>query len=158
MQYLELTQHTNINHITSLKRLEEEKYVRLDKFTIRSLELLQPMQEDGKSLLGVIDRTITPMGGRMLRRWVVFPLKDVKQINDRLDAVEYFFKAPDFRQVIDEQLHRVGDLERIISKVAVGRVTPVRSYSSRRHCKPSSLSSRHVSMPTTTVSNASVSR
>ena len=124
MQYLELTQHTNINHITSLKRLEEEKYVRLDKFTIRSLELLQPMQEDGKSLLDVIDRTITPMGGRMLRRWVVFPLKDVKQINDRLDVVEYFFKAPDFRQVIDEQLHRVGDLERIISKVAVGRVTP----------------------------------
>lgn len=124
MQYLELTQHTNINHITSLKRLEEEKYVRLDKFTIRSLELLQPMQEDGKSLLDVIDRTITPMGGQMLRRWVVFPLKDVKQINDRLDVVEYFFKAPDFRQVIDEQLHRVGDLEHIISKVAVGRVTP----------------------------------
>ena len=124
MQYLELTQHTNINHITSLKRLEEEKYVRLDKFTIRSLELLQPMQEDGKSLLDVIDRTITPMGGRMLRRWAVFPLKDVVQINNRLDVVEYFFKEPDFRQVVDEQLQRVGDLERIISKVAVGRVSP----------------------------------
>ena len=124
MQYLELTQHTNINHITSLKRIEEDKYVRLDKFTIRSLELLQPMQEDGKSLLNVIDRTITPMGGRMLRRWVVFPLKDVRHINDRLNVVEYFFKAPNFRQIIDEQLHRVGDLERIISKVAVGRVTP----------------------------------
>ncbi len=124
MQYLELTQHTIINHITSLKRLEEEKYVRLDKFTIRSLELLQPMQEDGLSLLDVIDRTTTPMGGRMLRRWMVFPLKEVSRINERLDIVEYFFKHPDFRQLIDEQLHRVGDLERIISKVAVGRVSP----------------------------------
>ena len=124
MQYLELTQHTSINHITSLKRLEEEKYVRLDKFTIRSLELLQPMQEDGLSLLDVIDRTTTPMGGRMLRRWMVFPLKEVSRINERLDIVEYFFKHPDFRQLIDEQLHRVGDLERIISKVAVGRVSP----------------------------------
>lgn len=124
MQYLELTQHTNINHITSLKRLEEERYVRLDQFTIRSLELLQPMQEDGSSLLNVIDRTVTPMGGRMLRRWMVFPLKDVRQINDRLDVVEYFFKKPDFRQLIDEQLHHIGDLERIISKVAVGRVSP----------------------------------
>ncbi len=124
MQYLELTQHTSINHITSLKRLEEEKYVRLDKFTIRSLELLQPMQEDGLSLLDVIDRTTTPMGGRMLRRWMVFPLKEVSRINERLDIVEYFFKHPDFRQLINEQLHRVGDLERIISKVAVGRVSP----------------------------------
>lgn len=124
MQYLELTQHTSINHITSLKRLEEEKYVRLDKFTIRSLELLQPMQEDGLSLLDVIDRTATPMGGRMLRRWMVFPLKEAPRINERLDIVEYFFKHPDFRQLIDEQLHRVGDLERIISKVAVGRVSP----------------------------------
>ena len=124
MQYLELTQHTSINHITSLKRLEEEKYVRLDKFTIRSLELLLPMQEDGLSLLDVIDRTTTPMGGRMLRRWMVFPLKEVPRINERLDIVEYFFKHPDFRQLIDEQLHRVGDLERIISKVAVGRVSP----------------------------------
>ena len=124
MQYLELTQHTSINHITFLKRLEEEKYVRLDKFTIRSLELLQPMQEDGLSLLDVIDRTTTPMGGRMLRRWMVFPLKEVSRINERLDIVEYFFKHPDFRQLIDEQLHRVGDLERIISKVAVGRVSP----------------------------------
>ena len=124
MQYLEITQHTHINHITSLKRLEEEKYVRLDKFTIRSLELLQPMQDDGTSLLGVIDRTVTPMGGRLLRRWMVFPLKDVRQIADRQDVVDYFFKQPDFRHLVDEQLHRVGDLERIISKVAVGRVSP----------------------------------
>ena len=124
MQYLEITQHTHINHITSLKRLEEEKYVRLDKFTIRSLELLQPMQDDGTSLLGVIDRTVTPMGGRLLRRWMVFPLKDVRQIADRQDVVDYFFKQPDFRHLVDEQLHRVGDLERIISKVAVGRASP----------------------------------
>lgn len=124
MQYLEITQHTHINHITSLARIDEECYVRLDKFTIRSLELLQPMQEDGKSLLDVVDQTVTPMGGRMLRRWMVFPLKDPRRIGQRLDVVEYFFKKPDFRSLIDEQLHRMGDLERIISKVAVGRVSP----------------------------------
>ena len=124
LQYLELTQHTHINHITSLARIEEEKYVRLDKFTIRSLELLHTMQDGGASLLSVIDRTATPMGGRMLRRWVVFPLKDVKPIEERLDVVEYFFRHPDFRRELDEAFHRVGDLERIISKVAVGRVSP----------------------------------
>ena len=124
MQYLEITQHTHINHITSLSRIEEEKYVRLDRFTIRSLELLGTMQEGGSSLLNVIDRTVTPMGGRMLRRWVVFPLKDVRPIQERLDIVEYFFREPDFREVVDDELHRVGDLERIISKVAVGRVSP----------------------------------
>ena len=124
LQYLELTQHTQINHITSLSRIEEDKYVRLDRFTIRSLELVAPMQEDGSSLLNVIDRTVTAMGGRMLRRWLVFPLKDVAPINERLDIVDYFFQKPEFRQLIDEQLHRVGDLERIISKVAVGRVSP----------------------------------
>ena len=124
LQYLELTQHTQIAHITSLQRIEEEKYVRLDKFTIRSLELIQPMQDDGKSLLDVVDRTVSPMGGRLLRRWLVFPLKDERPINERLDIVEYYYREPDFRQCIDEQLHRVGDLERIISKVAVGRVSP----------------------------------
>lgn len=124
MQYLEITQHTNINHITSLARIEEEKYVRLDRFTIRSLELVTPMQEDGLSLLNVIDRTITPMGGRLLRRWLVFPLKEEKPINERLDIVDYYFREPDFRQCLDEQMHRIGDLERIISKVAVGRVSP----------------------------------
>ena len=124
MQYLEITQHTNISHITSLSRIEEEKYVRLDKFTIRSLELLAPMQEDGAGLLNVIDRTVTPMGGRMLRRWVVFPLKDESPIKQRLDIVEHFFREPEVRDAIDEQLHRIGDLERIVSKVAVGRVTP----------------------------------
>ncbi len=124
LYYLELTQHTQIGHITHLQRIEEEKYVRLDKFTIRSLELVQPMQDDGRSLLDVIDRTVSPMGGRLLRRWLVFPLKDQKPIEDRLDVVDYFFREPDFRQCVDDQLHRVGDLERIISKVAVGRVSP----------------------------------
>lgn len=124
LQNLEMTQHTHIGHITSLARIEEERYVRLDKFTVRSLELLSPMQEDGSSLLDVIDRTVSPMGGRMLRRWVVFPLKNEKPIQERLDVVEYFFRQPDFRGCVDEQLHRVGDLERIISKVAVGRVSP----------------------------------
>ena len=124
LQYLEMTQHTQIGHITSLSRIEEERYVRLDKFTIRSLELLCPMQDDGASLLDVVDRTVSPMGSRLLKRWVVFPLKDEKPINERLDVVDYFFMKPDFRQCIDEQLRRVGDLERIISKVAVGRVSP----------------------------------
>ena len=124
LQYLEQTLHTQIAHITSISRIEEERYVRLDKFTIRSLELITPMQDDGKSLLDVIDRTVTPMGGRMLRRWLVFPLKDEKPINERLDIVEYYYREPDFRQCVDDQLHRIGDLERIISKVAVGRVSP----------------------------------
>lgn len=124
LQYLEITQHTQINHITSLARIEEDKYVRMDRFTIRSLELIAPMNEDGSSLLNVIDNTITPMGGRMLRRWMVFPLKDEKHINERLDVVDYFFREPDFRECINEQFHRIGDLERIISKVAVGRVSP----------------------------------
>ena len=124
LQYLEITQHTHISHIITLSRIEEERYVRMDKFTVRSLELLQPMQEDGKSLLDIIDRTVSPMGARMLKRWVVFPLKDVKPIKERQDIVEYFFREPAFREIIDEQFHRVGDLERIISKVAVGRVTP----------------------------------
>ena len=124
LQYLEMTQHTQIGHITSISRIEEEKYVRLDKFTLRNLELVYPMNEDGKSLLDVIDNTISPMGSRMLRRWLVFPLKSEKKINDRLDIVEYFFREPEFRELLDEQLHRIGDLERVVSKVAVGRVTP----------------------------------
>ena len=124
LQYLEMTQHTHIGHITSLARIEEERYVRLDKFTIRSLELLQPMQEDGSSLLDVVDKTVSPMGGRMLRRWLVFPLRSEKAVGERLDVVEYFFRKPDFRQCVDEQLRRMGDLERIVSKVAVGRVSP----------------------------------
>ena len=124
LQYLEQTLHTQIGHITTLSRIEEEKYVRMDKFTVRSLELLGTMQEGGTSLLDVIDRTVSPMGGRLLRRWVVFPLKTERTINERLDIVDYFFREPDFRQTVDEALHQIGDLERIISKVAVGRVAP----------------------------------
>ena len=124
LHYLEQTQHTQIGHITRLSRIEEEKYVRLDKFTIRSLELVNTMQEGGISLLDVIDKTVSPMGARLLKRWVVFPLKEQKPINERLDIVEYFFREPEFRELIDDSFHRVGDLERIISKVAVGRVTP----------------------------------
>ena len=124
LQYLIMTQHTQIGHITSLARIEEDKYVRLDKFTVRSLELMGSMNDGGSSLLDVIDKTISPMGARLLKRWMVFPLKDVKPINGRLDVVEYFFRKPEFKGVIEEQLHLIGDLERIISKVAVGRVSP----------------------------------
>jgi DNA mismatch repair protein MutS len=124
LQYLEMTQHTHIGHITSLSRIEAERYVRLDKFTVRSLELVQPMNEDGVSLLNVIDKTVSPMGGRMLRRWMLFPLKNEKSINERLDIVDYYFREPEFAQLLDDEFHRVGDLERIISKVAVGRVSP----------------------------------
>lgn len=132
MQYLELTQHTHISHITSLRRIEEDRYVRLDRFTIRSLELLQPIQEEGTSLLDVIDHTVTPMGGRMIRWWTVFPLRDVRQINERLDGVEYFYRDTDFRETVDDEFHRIGDLERIISKAAVGRISP-REVNQLRH-------------------------
>lgn len=124
LQYLDMTQHTQIGHITALARIEEDKYVRLDKFTVRSLELIGSMNDGGSSLLNVIDKTISPMGARLLKRWMVFPLKDEKPINDRLNVVEYFFREPDFKELIEEQLHLIGDLERIISKVAVGRVSP----------------------------------
>ncbi len=124
LQYLDMTQHYQIGHITSLSRIEEGRYVRLDKFTVRSLELVGSMNEGGTSLLDVIDHTISPMGARLLKRWIVFPLKDVKPINERLDVVEYFFREPDFKDFIEEQLHRIGDLERIVSKAAVGRISP----------------------------------
>lgn len=124
LHYLDITQHTQIGHITHLSRIEEDRYVRLDKFTVRNLELVESMGDEGKSLLSVIDRTISPMGARLLRRWLLFPLKDVKAINDRLDVVEYFFKHPEDRDEIKTYLEQVGDLERLISKVAVGRITP----------------------------------
>ena len=124
LYYLDITQHKHISHITSLARIEEERYVRLDKFTVRSLELLNTMNEGGKSLLDVIDRTTSPMGARLLKRWIVFPLKDVQPINERLNVVEYFFKEPDIKDEIEQQLMLIGDVERIISKVAVGRITP----------------------------------
>ena len=124
LQYLDMTQHTQIGHITSLSRIEEDRYVRLDKFTVRSLELINSMNDGGISLLNVIDKTISPMGARLLKRWMVFPLKDEKPINERLNVVEYFFREPEFKEMIEEQLHLIGDLERIVSKVAVGRVSP----------------------------------
>ena len=124
LQYLNMTQHYQIGHITSLSRIEEDRYVRLDKFTVRSLELIGSMNEGGTSLLDVIDRTISPMGARLLKRWVVFPLKDEKPVNERLDVVEYFFRKPDFKEFIEEKLHLIGDLERIVSKAAVGRISP----------------------------------
>ena len=119
-----MTQHYQIGHITSLSRIEEDRYVRLDKFTVRSLELLGSMNDGGTSLLDVIDKTISPMGARLLKRWVVFPLKDEKPINERLDVVEYFFREPDFKEFIEEKLQFIGDLERIVSKAAVGRISP----------------------------------
>ncbi|MFR1235487.1 MAG: DNA mismatch repair protein MutS [Barnesiella sp.] len=124
LHYLDITQHTQISHITALSRIEEERYVRLDKFTVRSLELLSSMNEGGKSLLDVIDRTTSPMGARMLKRWMVFPLKDVKPIDDRLNVVEYFFRHPGMEEALEPQLELIGDVERIISKVAVGRISP----------------------------------
>ncbi len=124
LHYLELTQHTQLQHITSINRIEEERYVRLDKFTVRNLELTQPLNEGGRSLLDVIDHSVTPMGARMLHRWLLFPLRDTQQINSRLDVVDYYFRNPDFRELIAEQLHQIGDLERITSKVVTGRVSP----------------------------------
>lgn len=124
LHYLSVTLHTQISHIRNISRIEEERYVRLDKFTIRSLELLGSMHEGGSSLLSVIDRTVTAMGARLLKRWMVFPLKDKKPIEERLDIVEYYFREPEFRDIIDENLRQIGDLERIISKVAAARVSP----------------------------------
>ncbi len=124
LHYLDITCHTRISHITSISRVEEEKYVRLDRFTVRNLELIQPLGEDGKSLLDVIDRTVSPMGARLLRRWILFPLKDVNAINSRLDIVEYFFRHPDQREQLKELLEHIGDLERLVAKVAAGRISP----------------------------------
>jgi DNA mismatch repair protein MutS len=124
LYYLDMTQHTQIGHITSISRIEEDRYVRLDRFTVRSLELLEPMNEGGKSLLDVLDRTITPMGARLLKRWIVFPLREINQIENRLLIVEYFFREPELKNILEKQFTLIGDLERIISKVAVGRVNP----------------------------------
>ncbi|KAA6351588.1 DNA mismatch repair protein MutS [termite gut metagenome] len=124
LQYLKMTQHTQIGHITTLSRIEEDRYVRLDKFTVRNLELIESINDGGSNLLNVIDKTVSPMGARMLKRWLVFPLKDVKLINDRLNIVEYFFRNLEFNDLIEGQLRLIGDLERIISKAAANRVSP----------------------------------
>lgn len=124
LQYLEITQHTNISHITRLQRIDAERYVHMDNFTVRNLELTAPLHQGGTSLVDVIDNTVSPMGARMLRRWIVFPLREQRKINDRLDVVDYFFREPDSRDVIEDELHRIGDMERIVSRVATGRVSP----------------------------------
>ncbi len=124
LYYLDLTQHTNISHITSLARIDGDRYVRLDKFTIRNLELLNPLAEEGLSLLKVIDKTVTPMGGRKLRSWVSFPLLDIEEITRRQDAVEYFFRDVACRDRCEEALRRVGDLERLMAKLASNRIGP----------------------------------
>ena len=157
LQYLEQTLHSQIAHLTTLSRIEEEKYVRLDKFTIRSLELVSTMQEGGTSLLDVIDRTVSPMGSRLLRRWLVFPLKDEKPINERLDVVDYFFRNPAFREVIDEQLQQIGDLERIVSKVATGRVTPREMVQMKRALQAiATIKGAFASLPGASLPSASV--
>ena len=124
LHYLDITQHSRLKHITGLSRIEEEHYVWLDRFTIRNLELFTPLHEGGKSLIEVIDKTISPMGSRLLKRWMALPLKEVEPINERLDAVEFFLKHPEIKENLEEHLHQVGDLERLISKVAVGRINP----------------------------------
>lgn len=124
MCYLEMTKHTQTSHITALRRIEEDHYVRLDRFTTRNLELTQAMAEGGTSLLQVMDRTLTPMGARMLHRWLIFPLREVKAIETRQDGVEHFFRHPDFRELCEMELPKIGDMERIVSRVAVGRVNP----------------------------------
>lgn len=124
LQYLEITQHTHISHITRLLRIDADRYVRLDNFTIRNLELTDAMGEGGSSLLDVIDRTVSPMGARQLRRWIIFPLREENKINERLDVVEYCFRDTEFRDCLDEQMQRIGDIERIASKISTGRVNP----------------------------------
>ena len=124
LRYLDSTQHKNIGHITGIRRIDNESYMRLDRFTVRSLELVGTMNEGGRSLLNVIDDTTTPMGGRLMHRWLLFPLIHAESIRQRLNIVEYFFRDPDMADVIEESLHQVGDMERIISKVAVGRANP----------------------------------
>lgn len=124
LQYLEITQHENIKHISSLSRIEEEHYVWLDKFTIRNLELFHPVSEEARTLIDVLDRTVSPMGGRLLRRWVALPLKEIQSIRERQSIVEYILQNSDFRELLESQLQKMGDVERIVSKVAAGRVTP----------------------------------
>ena len=124
LHYLDITRHPNISHITALSRLDEDKYVRLDQFTVRNLELVRPMAEDGKSLIDILDMTVSPMGARLLRRWVLFPLRQPSAIEERLNVVEYFFKHPDCRHTLRGDIETIGDLERIVSKAAVGRVSP----------------------------------
>ena len=124
LTYLQLTQHLHTEHITTIRRIEEDRFLRLDKFTIRNLELVSTTYGDGRSLLDVLDKTLTPMGARQLRRWVLFPLRSVKDITLRQDSVEHFFREPDFRELCEMELAKVGDVERLVSKVATERINP----------------------------------
>ena len=124
LRYLEETEHKDIKHIASIARIEEDKYVWLDKFTIKNLELLQPQQEEGVSLIEVLDKTVTPMGARLMRKWLVLPLKEIHAIQKRLDTVEIFVNDPTLWKNILQELKQISDLERLISKVSVGRATP----------------------------------
>ncbi|MCQ2064973.1 MAG: DNA mismatch repair protein MutS [Bacteroidaceae bacterium] len=129
LEYLAQTLHNNISHISSIRMIDEDRYVRLDKFTVRNLELLNSNSEDGTSLLQVIDRTSSPMGARLLRRWMLFPLKDVNAIKSRLDVVDHLFRYPDLAETLTGALQSMGDMERLVSKAAVGRINPREVFS-----------------------------
>lgn len=124
LYYLDITQHNQINHISSISRIDEDRYVWLDRFTVRNLELFSTVNEGAKTLIEIIDRTISPMGGRLLKRWIAFPLKDISSINERQNVVEYLIKNTETNDILIEKVREVGDLERIISKAAVGRISP----------------------------------
>ena len=122
--YLEMTGHTNLSHITTLRRIDESAYVRLDRFTMRNLELIEPLAKDGKSLLSVIDRTTTPMGSRMLRWWLAFPEISLDEINRRLDVNEFFFNNREFRDQVFGILNHMGDMERLAGRLGNWKITP----------------------------------
>ena len=124
LHYLDQTQHDRTRHISSIARIEEENYVWLDKFTIRNLEIFQPLNEGGKTLIDVIDQTVSPIGARMLKRWMALPIKEIQPLNERYNVVDYFLKHPDFRDHVEDNIRHIGDIERLISKVAVARITP----------------------------------
>lgn len=124
LYYMDLTEHNQLSHIQSIARVEEDRFVRLDRYTIRSLELCDTINDGGRSLLSVMDKTKSAMGGRLLRRWLLFPLKELAPIVERQDIVEYFFRNPELRDYISTKLSLIGDLERIVSKISVGRVSP----------------------------------
>jgi len=124
LEYLSITQHNKLEHINTISRIEEDSYVWLDKFTIRNLELIYPINEGGQTLADILDRTLSPMGARMLKRWIVLPLKQENQIKDRLDTIEFFLKNIDFTNSVRENIRKIGDLERLISKIAVGKINP----------------------------------
>lgn len=132
LHYLEDTEHKELDHISTISRLEEDKYVWLDKFTIRNLELIHPQHQGGVPLIEVLDHTLTPMGSRLMKRWMVLPLKELNRIEDRLSVVDAFYENPELRDQVAEHLEQINDLERLISKVAVGRINPKELLQLRR--------------------------